>query len=71
MDLPLIYVIILFLNIFDFSPGKIYYKGGKEKHFGCASQGFPQNNEIIKLYRSSDDLVRTTDSIWCDPSHYF
>ncbi|XP_014645982.1 PREDICTED: cation channel sperm-associated protein subunit beta [Ceratotherium simum simum] len=27
-----------------------------EKRFACASQGFPQKNEIIKLYLSSDDL---------------
>nr|XP_045361683.1 cation channel sperm-associated protein subunit beta [Camelus bactrianus] len=56
MDLPLLYVIILLLNLFNFSSGITYNKGDMEKHFACASQGFPKKNEIIKLYLSSDDL---------------
>ncbi|CAK7316939.1 Cation channel sperm-associated auxiliary subunit beta [Vulpes lagopus] len=49
-------MIILLLDIFYFSSGIIYNKGDMEKHFACHSQGFPQKNEIIKLYLSSDDL---------------
>uniref|UniRef100_A0A4X1SQF4 Cation channel sperm associated auxiliary subunit beta n=1 Tax=Sus scrofa TaxID=9823 RepID=A0A4X1SQF4_PIG len=30
--------------------------GDMENRFACASQGFPQKNEIIKLYLFSDDL---------------
>ncbi|XP_059771801.1 cation channel sperm-associated auxiliary subunit beta [Balaenoptera ricei] len=56
MELPLLYVMILLLNIFDISSGITYNKGDTEKRFACASQGFPQKNEIIKLYLSSDDL---------------
>ncbi|XP_034498785.1 cation channel sperm-associated protein subunit beta-like, partial [Ailuropoda melanoleuca] len=56
MELLLLYIIILLLNLFDFSSGVIYNKGDMEKHFACDSQGFPQKNKIIKLYLSSDDL---------------
>lgn len=31
-------------------------------HFDCATQGLPTKNEIIKLYLTSDDLVRSTNS---------
>lgn len=40
-----------------------------EQSFACASQGFPQKNEIIKLYLSSDDLVRSTHSVCYSYSH--
>ncbi|XP_036986023.2 cation channel sperm-associated auxiliary subunit beta [Artibeus jamaicensis] len=57
MELLFLYVIILLLNIFDFSSGIIYNnKGDTEEHFSCGSQGFHQKREIIKLYLSSDDL---------------
>ncbi|KAM7158738.1 cation channel sperm-associated auxiliary subunit beta [Molossus nigricans] len=57
MALLLFYVIVLLLNMFDFSLGIIYNnKGDMERHFACASQGFPKKNEIIKLYLFSDDL---------------
>ncbi|XP_054422951.1 cation channel sperm-associated auxiliary subunit beta [Pteronotus mesoamericanus] len=56
MELLLLYVIILLLNMCDFSSGVIYNKGDKEGYFACGSQGFSKNNEIIKLYLSSDDL---------------
>lgn len=41
----------------------LYYLGDMEKHFACDSQGFPQKNKIIKLYLSSDDLVRSRKSM--------
>ncbi|XP_012913047.1 cation channel sperm-associated protein subunit beta isoform X1 [Mustela putorius furo] len=56
MGLLLLCIIILLLNILDFSSGIIYNKGDMEKHFMCDNQGFPQKKEIIKLYLSSDDL---------------
>nr|XP_060475729.1 cation channel sperm-associated auxiliary subunit beta [Panthera onca] len=56
MELPLLYIIILLLTIFDLSSGIIYNKGDIEKHFACASEGIPPKNEIIKLYLSSNDL---------------
>nr|XP_021531404.1 cation channel sperm-associated protein subunit beta [Aotus nancymaae] len=56
MELPLIYVSILLLNIFEFSSGIVYNKGDTEKRFACASKGFPQENEIIKLYLFSKNL---------------
>ncbi|XP_016061166.1 PREDICTED: cation channel sperm-associated protein subunit beta [Miniopterus natalensis] len=57
MELLLLCVIILLLNIFDFSSGIMYnIKGDTEKRFACSSQGFPRENEIIKLYLFSDDL---------------
>lgn len=47
----------------------LYYLGDMEQSFACASQGFPQKNEIIKLYLSSDDLVRSTHSVCYSYSH--
>lgn len=41
----------------------LYYLGDMEKHFTCDNQGFPQKKEIIKLYLSSDDLVRSPNSM--------
>ncbi|XP_035117180.1 cation channel sperm-associated auxiliary subunit beta isoform X2 [Callithrix jacchus] len=54
MELPLIYVSIL--NIFEFSSGIVYNKRDTEKRFACASKGFPQENEVIKLYLFSENL---------------
>ncbi|XP_021562086.1 cation channel sperm-associated protein subunit beta [Carlito syrichta] len=56
MELPLIYVILLPVNIFEFSSGIVYNKGDTDKHFACSSTGFPVENELIKLYLSSDSL---------------
>uniref|UniRef100_A0A2K5QQI5 Cation channel sperm associated auxiliary subunit beta n=2 Tax=Cebus imitator TaxID=2715852 RepID=A0A2K5QQI5_CEBIM len=56
MELPLMYVSILLLNIFEFSSGIVYNKGDTEKRFACASKGLPQKNEIIKLYLFSESL---------------
>ncbi|XP_070450570.1 cation channel sperm-associated auxiliary subunit beta isoform X8 [Equus przewalskii] len=56
MELLLLCVIIFLLNVSDFSSAITYNKGDMEQSFACASQGFPQKNEIIKLYLSSDDL---------------
>ncbi|KAF6350912.1 cation channel sperm associated auxiliary subunit beta [Rhinolophus ferrumequinum] len=56
MEVLLLHVIILLLNMFDFSSGIIYNKGDMEQHFACASQGLPKKNEIIKLYLTSGDL---------------
>lgn len=39
-----------------------YCLGDTEKRFACSSQGFPRENEIIKLYLFSDDLVRPASS---------
>lgn len=41
----------------------LYHLGDMEKHFMCDNQGFPQKKEIIKLYLSSDDLVRSPNSM--------
>nr|KAF6483454.1 cation channel sperm associated auxiliary subunit beta [Rousettus aegyptiacus] len=54
MELLLLYVILL--SIFDFSSGITYDKGNTEKHFACSSQGFPQKNEMFKLYLFLEDL---------------
>ncbi|XP_020731651.2 cation channel sperm-associated auxiliary subunit beta isoform X2 [Odocoileus virginianus] len=56
MELPHLYVLILLLNMFDFSSGITYNKGDTESHFACDSKGIPQKDEMIKLYLSSDDL---------------
>ncbi|XP_019497842.1 PREDICTED: cation channel sperm-associated protein subunit beta [Hipposideros armiger] len=56
MELLLLHVVILLLNMFDFSSGIIYNKGDMEQHFACASKGFPKKNEIIKLYLTASDL---------------
>uniref|UniRef100_A0A8C9HDP0 Cation channel sperm associated auxiliary subunit beta n=2 Tax=Piliocolobus tephrosceles TaxID=591936 RepID=A0A8C9HDP0_9PRIM len=56
MELPLIYVSVLLLNIFEFSSGIVYNKGDTEKHFACSSRGFPQETEIIKLFLFSGNL---------------
>ncbi|XP_013372598.1 PREDICTED: cation channel sperm-associated protein subunit beta isoform X2 [Chinchilla lanigera] len=52
---PLIYVIILFLNM-EFSSGIGDNKGVMKKHFVCSSQGLPQTDETMKLYLSSENL---------------
>ncbi|XP_047395366.1 cation channel sperm-associated auxiliary subunit beta [Sciurus carolinensis] len=57
MELSLIYVIILLLNIFEFSSGTVYNKGDKERRFACSSQGYPKENEIIKLFLSLENLI--------------
>nr|XP_020731646.1 cation channel sperm-associated protein subunit beta isoform X2 [Odocoileus virginianus texanus]XP_020731647.1 cation channel sperm-associated protein subunit beta isoform X2 [Odocoileus virginianus texanus]XP_020731648.1 cation channel sperm-associated protein subunit beta isoform X2 [Odocoileus virginianus texanus]XP_020731649.1 cation channel sperm-associated protein subunit beta isoform X2 [Odocoileus virginianus texanus] len=56
MESPHLYVLILLLNMFDFSSGITYNKGDTESHFACDSKGIPQKDEMIKLYLSSDDL---------------
>ncbi|KAK1339430.1 hypothetical protein QTO34_020113 [Cnephaeus nilssonii] len=58
MEVLLLYVIILLLNMLDFSSGIIYNnKVDALNHFDCATQGLPTKNEIIKLYLTSDDLI--------------
>lgn len=39
-----------------------YCSGDVIKHFDCVNQGAPTKNEILRLYLTSDDLVRSTDS---------
>uniref|UniRef100_G1S5H5 Cation channel sperm associated auxiliary subunit beta n=2 Tax=Nomascus leucogenys TaxID=61853 RepID=G1S5H5_NOMLE len=56
MESPLIYVSVLLLNIFEFSSGIVYNKGDTEKRFACSDKGFPQENEIIKLYLFLENL---------------
>ncbi|XP_005871281.1 PREDICTED: cation channel sperm-associated protein subunit beta [Myotis brandtii] len=57
MELLLLYVIILLLNMFDFSSGIIYNsKGDVTKHFDCSNQGLSKKNELLRLYLTSDDL---------------
>ncbi|XP_027787287.2 cation channel sperm-associated auxiliary subunit beta [Marmota flaviventris] len=57
MELSLIYVIILLLNMFEFSSGIVYNKGDTERRFACSSQGYPKENEIIKLFLSTENLI--------------
>ncbi|XP_051682082.2 cation channel sperm-associated auxiliary subunit beta isoform X1 [Oryctolagus cuniculus] len=56
MESPFIYVIILLLSIFESLSGIDYNKGDMGKHFACSSQGFPKENEMIKLYLSTENL---------------
>ncbi|XP_007942726.1 cation channel sperm-associated protein subunit beta [Orycteropus afer afer] len=53
MAFPLVYVVILLLNMFDFPSGILYNKGEMTRYFACSSEGFPQKDEIFKLYLSS------------------
>ena len=43
----------------------LYYLGDTELHFACDSKGIPQKDEMIKLYLSSDDLVRSITNSMC------
>ncbi|XP_052594218.1 cation channel sperm-associated auxiliary subunit beta-like [Peromyscus californicus insignis] len=56
MKSPLIYVMILLLNVFEFSSGMVYNKREKENHFVCSSEEVPSDNQIIKLFLSMDSL---------------
>lgn len=39
-----------------------YCSADTRKHFDCTNQGFFAKNEMLRLYLTSDDLVRSTDS---------
>ncbi|XP_059134988.1 cation channel sperm-associated auxiliary subunit beta-like isoform X3 [Peromyscus eremicus] len=56
MESPLIYIMILLLNVFEFSSGVAYNKREKENHFACSSEEVPTDNQIIKLFLSVDSL---------------
>ncbi|XP_058511292.1 cation channel sperm-associated auxiliary subunit beta [Ochotona princeps] len=56
MDSPCLYVTVLLLYMFEFSSGIDYNKGDMVKHFACSSEGFPKENEMIKLYLTSKNL---------------
>ncbi|XP_036061540.1 cation channel sperm-associated protein subunit beta-like [Onychomys torridus] len=56
MESPLIYVMILLLNVFEFSSGTVYNKREKENHFACSSEEVSTDNQIIKLFLSMDSL---------------
>ncbi|XP_063097067.1 cation channel sperm-associated auxiliary subunit beta [Cavia porcellus] len=56
MESPIVYVIILLLNMLEFSSGIVHNNGVPKKHFSCSSEGLPKTNEIMKLYLSSKHL---------------
>ncbi|XP_012868783.1 PREDICTED: cation channel sperm-associated protein subunit beta [Dipodomys ordii] len=56
MDSQFTYVLILLLNMFEYSSGIIYNKGNMKRSFACSSEGFPKDNEIIKLFLSLNNL---------------
>ncbi|KAM4853789.1 cation channel sperm-associated auxiliary subunit beta-like [Thomomys bottae] len=56
MDSQLAYVIILLLNMFEYSSGIVHNKGNMKKSFACSSEGFPKNQEIMKLFLSLENL---------------
>ncbi|XP_052594160.1 cation channel sperm-associated auxiliary subunit beta-like [Peromyscus californicus insignis] len=56
MESPLIYIMILLLNVFEFSSGVAYNKREKENHFACSSEEGPSDNQIIKLFLSMHSL---------------
>ncbi|XP_075803944.1 cation channel sperm-associated auxiliary subunit beta [Microtus pennsylvanicus] len=56
MESRLIYVLILLLNVFEFSSAVIYNQRDNEKHFVCSSDQLPSDQKIIKLYLSTDSL---------------
>ena len=43
----------------------LYYLGDTEGRFACDSEGSPPKDEMIKLYLSSDDLVRSITNGRC------
>lgn len=43
----------------------LYYLGDTEGRFACDSEGIPSKDEMIKLYLSSDDLVRSITNSRC------
>ncbi|XP_036061541.1 cation channel sperm-associated protein subunit beta [Onychomys torridus] len=64
MESLLIYVMILLLNVFEFSSGIMYNKREKENHFACSSEEVPRDNQIIKLFLSMDSL-----KVYCSIRH--
>ncbi|XP_069853824.1 cation channel sperm-associated auxiliary subunit beta-like isoform X1 [Dipodomys merriami] len=56
MDSQFTYVLILLLNLFEYSSGIIYNKGDMKRSFACSSEGFPKDSEIIKLFLSLNNL---------------
>ncbi|XP_076407370.1 cation channel sperm-associated auxiliary subunit beta-like isoform X3 [Peromyscus maniculatus bairdii] len=64
MESLLIYVMILLLNVFEFSSGIVYNKREKENHFVCSSEEVPTDSQIIKLFLSMDSL-----KVYCSIRH--
>ncbi|XP_040599295.1 cation channel sperm-associated protein subunit beta isoform X2 [Mesocricetus auratus] len=56
MESPQIYVMILLLNVFEFSSGVVYNRREKKNHFSCSSEEFSINNNVFKLFLSTDSL---------------
>ncbi|KAL6064738.1 hypothetical protein STEG23_024820, partial [Scotinomys teguina] len=56
MESLLIYVMILLLNVFEFSSGLVFNKREKENHFACSNDEVPTDSQIIKLFLSSNSL---------------
>ncbi|XP_040598554.1 cation channel sperm-associated protein subunit beta [Mesocricetus auratus] len=56
MESPLMHVMILLLNVFEFSSGLIYNKHENKNHFACSSEEVFTDKNIIKLFLSTDSL---------------
>ncbi|XP_051052435.1 cation channel sperm-associated auxiliary subunit beta [Phodopus roborovskii] len=69
MESPLTYILILLLNVFEFSSGVVYNKYENTNHFSCSSNEVPTDKKIIKLFLTTGNLKvycffrsETTDS---------
>ncbi|XP_003511871.1 cation channel sperm-associated protein subunit beta [Cricetulus griseus] len=56
MESPIIYIMILLLNVFEFSSGVIYNKYEKKNHFACSSEEVHTDKNLFKLFLSTDSL---------------
>ncbi|XP_051052436.1 cation channel sperm-associated auxiliary subunit beta-like [Phodopus roborovskii] len=56
MESPLTYVMILLLNVFEFSSGVVYNKCEKKNYFSCSSDEVYRDKQIFKLFLTTDNL---------------
>ncbi|XP_006515992.1 cation channel sperm-associated auxiliary subunit beta isoform X1 [Mus musculus] len=56
MESPLIYVMLVLLNVFVFSSGVIHNKGKERTYFSCSGEGILTGLHTIKLFLTMDNL---------------
>ncbi|XP_028633076.1 cation channel sperm-associated protein subunit beta [Grammomys surdaster] len=56
MESPLIYAMLLLLNVFEFSSGLIINKGKDRTYFFCSGDGMLTGVHTIKLFLTTDNL---------------
>ncbi|XP_021010437.1 cation channel sperm-associated protein subunit beta-like, partial [Mus caroli] len=56
MESPLIYVMLVLLNVFVFSSGVTHNKGKERTYFSCSGEGILTGLHTIKLFLTMDNL---------------